>query len=333
MNPMHSHSLALAAGIAALVVSSSAAALAQRTFVASYGSDANPCSVTSPCRSFAVAIANTNSSGEVVVLDSAGYGTVTITQSVTIDAPPGIYAGISVPSGATGVTVNANGELVSLRGLSINGQGGNVGIDFQLGDRLTVERCTVSNLANRGLWLRASSSMAFVSDSTFRYNSPGVEVNSGTVTLDRVRLENNGSSGLLVAPAPFDTAVAIVRDTLASSNVGVGFQANSASGTTARLSANRTSSFANGGYGFRAVGAGTTTVIVSDSSATENLLGGVGSFSAGATTVVTNSAVSRNGGFGFEQSAGASLVSLHNNTVEENVAGATSGTITAATLK
>src|SRR6266571_7551654 len=74
-----------------------AAALAQRTFVsAASGNDANPCTRTAPCRNFQAAIAQTASGGEVIVLDSGGYGTVTINQSVSLIAPPGIYAGISV---------------------------------------------------------------------------------------------------------------------------------------------------------------------------------------------------------------------------------------------
>src|SRR5436853_5663 len=80
---------------------------AQRTFVsAATGNDANPCNRAAPCRNFAAAIAQTASGGEVVVLDSGGYGTVTISQAVSLVAPPGVYAGISVFSG-TGITINA----------------------------------------------------------------------------------------------------------------------------------------------------------------------------------------------------------------------------------
>lgn len=71
----------------------------QRSFVASYGNDANPCSVTLPCRSFNAALAQTVAGGEVIALDSAGYGTMTITQSASVIAPAGVYAGISVFSG------------------------------------------------------------------------------------------------------------------------------------------------------------------------------------------------------------------------------------------
>jgi hypothetical protein len=78
---------------------------AQRTFVASYGLDTNPCSLVAPCRSFGEAIKHTSSGGEVIVLDTAGYGSVVITKPVSIIAPPGIYAGLSVAAG-TGIVVN-----------------------------------------------------------------------------------------------------------------------------------------------------------------------------------------------------------------------------------
>jgi hypothetical protein len=55
-------------------------------------------------------------------VDSGGYGAVTIGKTVSIISPPGIYAGISVFSGA-GVAINAPGATVVLRGLSINCQG------------------------------------------------------------------------------------------------------------------------------------------------------------------------------------------------------------------
>ena len=60
---------------------------AQRTFVASNGVDTNPCTVTLPCRGFTAALLLTNAGGEIIVLDSAGYGSVTINKAVSIIAP------------------------------------------------------------------------------------------------------------------------------------------------------------------------------------------------------------------------------------------------------
>src|SRR5215472_14132910 len=110
----------LIAGFACAVLAASApvaATTAQRTFVASYGSDAHPCSIGQPCRSFGAAITNTSVAGEIVVLDSAGYGPVTIGKSVSIIAPQGVHAGIAVTGSAIGVTVSGVGIDVLLRGL------------------------------------------------------------------------------------------------------------------------------------------------------------------------------------------------------------------------
>ena len=71
-----------------------AAATAQRTFVASYGLTATTafnCSITKPCRAFSEGTGVTNSGGEVIVLDSAGYGPTRITKSVSIIAPAGVH--------------------------------------------------------------------------------------------------------------------------------------------------------------------------------------------------------------------------------------------------
>ena len=121
-----------------------AAAAIQRTFVSGGGLDSNPCTLAAPCRQFSVALANTLSGGEVVVLDSAGYGPVTISQAVTLVAPSGVYAGISVFSG-TGITINAGvSEKVTLRGLTINGLGGTTGIAFNSGGALYLDGIVVS---------------------------------------------------------------------------------------------------------------------------------------------------------------------------------------------
>src|SRR5215831_15892668 len=101
------------------------AATAPRTFVASYGNDTHPCTLTQPCRGFVTAAAKTSAGGEVIVLDSAGYGRVQLFQSISIIAPPGVYAGISVDVDA-GVTVDdsGSGAAVTLRGLTITAAGG-----------------------------------------------------------------------------------------------------------------------------------------------------------------------------------------------------------------
>src|SRR5215469_3807330 len=82
-----------------VALSVSLAQAQQRTFASGLGNDANPCTRIAPCRTIAQALSLTNAGGEVVILDSAGYGAFAITQPVSIVAAPGVYAGISVFSG------------------------------------------------------------------------------------------------------------------------------------------------------------------------------------------------------------------------------------------
>src|SRR5712672_11653 len=93
-----------------------------RTWVSGVGSDANPCSRTAPCKTFAGAISKTAAGGEISVLDPGGFGAVTITKAITLNGD-GTLAGI-LSSITTGVLVNAGAnDVVYLRNLSINGAG------------------------------------------------------------------------------------------------------------------------------------------------------------------------------------------------------------------
>src|SRR2546423_875533 len=72
----------------------------RRSLVSTTGADRNACTRDLPCRNFDAAINNTVAGGEVVALDSGGYGKITsITKSIAIIAPLGIHAAMSVFSG------------------------------------------------------------------------------------------------------------------------------------------------------------------------------------------------------------------------------------------
>src|SRR6266540_270106 len=73
-------------------------------------------------RSFAPAILRTDGGGEIVAVDSAGYGGVAIDRSVAIIAAPGAFAGVTVSSGDA-IAIGASGLDVTLHGLTINGLG------------------------------------------------------------------------------------------------------------------------------------------------------------------------------------------------------------------
>src|SRR5882762_1005645 len=86
--------------------SSAAHAQATRTWVSGVGDDANPCSRTAPCKTFAGAISKTAAGGEIDALDPGGYGTVTITKGITIDGGGGQVASV-LAAGVNGIIVNA----------------------------------------------------------------------------------------------------------------------------------------------------------------------------------------------------------------------------------
>src|SRR5213594_3103765 len=115
--------------IVILAASSAAHAQATRTWVSGVGDDANPCSRTAPCKTFAGAISKTAAGGEIDVLDPGGYGTLTITKSITIDGGTGSGWASTLASATTGFTINipvsANDPLrqVILKHISINGTG------------------------------------------------------------------------------------------------------------------------------------------------------------------------------------------------------------------
>src|SRR5712692_1752508 len=130
---------------------SMAQAQATRTWVSGVGDDANPCSRTAPCKTFAGAISKTAACGEISVLDPGGFGAVTITKSITIDGD-GTLAGILAAS-VNGIIVNAGAtDKVIIRGISINGACSGInGIRFLAGKHLHVENCTIYGFTNNGI--------------------------------------------------------------------------------------------------------------------------------------------------------------------------------------
>jgi len=199
--------------------STSAFAATQRTFVASNGNDANPCSITAPCRGFAAAVTHTTAGGEIIVQDSAGYGPVTITKPVSIIAPLGVYAGISVSSG-TGIVVNHGTGEVTLRNLNITGLGGANGIDFQSGDSLNIEGVVAESFTNAGIRVDpAVSGRIVIKDTISRNNGVyGAYVGSASggiaASIERSRFEGNQFAGVWV----YDQVSAEISDSTFNAN-------------------------------------------------------------------------------------------------------------------
>jgi hypothetical protein len=141
----------LAAAFACAVASTAIAA--PRTFVASWGNDANLCSRSAPCRSFQVAVASTDAAGEVVALDSGSYGPFSIdNKSLSIVVPDGVHAGISVTSGVGIAVTVAPTDRVLLRGLALNATSPSTASAIKLtsAGALAIDRCTLNGTANSG---------------------------------------------------------------------------------------------------------------------------------------------------------------------------------------
>jgi len=216
----------LAVCVIALVCSSAAHAQATRTWVSGVGDDANPCSRTAPCKTFAGAISKTANKGEINCLDSAGFGAVTITKGITIDGQ-GVLAGI-LAAGTNGIIINAAaGDKVIIRNLSINGAGTGInGIRFLAGAQLNVENCVIFGFTTNGIEInKTAGAIVSVKDTNITACTTGVTalttVGFVVGSLDNVRLEAMGN-GLVASTNAFMT----VRNSSIFQNNTNGIQAS-----------------------------------------------------------------------------------------------------------
>src|SRR5207245_1462744 len=173
-----------------LVCSSLASAQATRTWVSGVGDDANPCSRTAPCKTFAGAISKTADGGEINCLDPGGFGAVTITKSIKIDC--GTFPGGILASSASGIIINANSAnaVVTIRNLEINGglptsaggaAGGLNGIRFLSGKFVHLENLHLTGFAGTGtsgncvdVAMSAAGGQLSVENSTFEHCTVGI---------------------------------------------------------------------------------------------------------------------------------------------------------------
>ncbi len=329
------------------------AAAAQRTFVSTSGSDANTasnCSNTAPCRSFGSALTVTDSGGEIIVLSSGGYGPVTINKSVSIVAPEGVYAGISVISG-NGIDIATAGVGVVLRGLTIRGLGGSNGVNMTAGASLTVQNCTLSGLST-GINI-ATGAKVKILDSLLHWNLTGAGISSGaTAVVSHSRFLDN-DYGLYVYSSGASTFTFAEVSHSEASGGTEGFSAEALSGGTARLNiqnsvANKnlygvrlnslassvteaniaTSAFSGNSFNAVRVDAsgGTTRATVSGSLISHTGLDGLAAVGSGAKLVVSGNTIAHND-VGLAQDSSAVLQSTGDNTLSDNTTANTSGTI------
>jgi hypothetical protein len=196
---------------------------ASRTWVSGVGDDANPCSRTAPCKTFAGAISKTAAGGEIDALDPGGFGAVTITKAITIDGGGGQVASVLV-SGTNGIVVQAGpSDVVILRNLRINGIGSGLnGIQFNSGKDLNVENCYIFGFTQNGINItlnQGTQASVHVIDSLLKNNAgtgiraanattPNVQVSVDRtrVILDSVGIDANTNSRVVVHESSAENA-------------------------------------------------------------------------------------------------------------------------------
>jgi hypothetical protein len=298
--------MAATGALAVLLGAGTAHAGSQRTFVSGSGSDANPCSLGAPCRSFAGALVNTLPGGEIYVLDTAGYGAVTINQAVSIVNQTST-AGATATSG-NAITIAAGPtDKVILRGLTIVGANTAAnGVVFTSGGSLSVEDCSISQFAFGGI--------------LFEPNTPA------DLTVSRTRVANlvAGGVGIYINPV-IPTASGEVRATLegieavdtAQAGVFVDGRQSGQSITLYATVANSvlSDSAIDGVHAVTSASGAPTFLMVRDTVITNNGFGT--SSEGGATVAVAHSTISGNGQ-AFFTGGGSTTDSYGDNNVNGN---------------
>jgi hypothetical protein len=290
--------------------SAPAHAQATRTWVSGVGDDANPCSRTAPCKTFAGAISKTAAGGEIDVLDPGGFGALTITKAITIDGGGGQVASVLV-SGTNGFLIAAGAsDVVTIKNCRIQGlRGGNStpgtnAIRFTSGAALLVDNCEIYGFSNLGIDFEPNQATA------------------SSLSVQDTLVFNCAGGGVLVAPTGGGTVgAAITRSRVYTSQFGVKAQDNAKVNVSYSVAGN------NSGNGYVAVSTSAAAEInVFNSAASNNANSGAATAGANAIIRLAYSEITDNG-TGINTSGGGSIGGTSPAT--NNVAGnTTNGTVT-----
>jgi len=255
-------------------------AQATRTWVSGVGSDANPCSRTAPCQTFAGAISKTATGGEINCLDPGGFGTVNITKAITIDC--GHTHGSILAASTNGVIVNGAGIHVTLRGLAINGANTTTGNGVRIlqAGSVTIDDVDIEHFGGtvtngRGVTIETSTANVRVSILNSRLNhlnNSGVHSNptGGNVILsmDNVQIENSANAGIQLRQL---TTAVINRVSSTNSLLGSGITLEL---TTANATVSN-SNFSNNAFGVFNGNGGNPILRLASSTITNNTTDGL----------------------------------------------------------
>jgi hypothetical protein len=290
--------LTAVAALGLMALAAPAHAQASRTWVSGVGDDANPCSRTAPCKTFAGAISKTATGGYIDCLDPGGFGAVTITKSITIQCDEEI--GHVLVSSTNGIVVSIPaGSQVTLRGLSLEGfSSGLNGISFIGQGSLTVQETVIHDFTQNGINFApsgAGTAVLSVSDETLIFNNGN----------------NNTQAGINIAPSGGAVAVANINGVQLTTNQN-GIIANGAGGV-AGLSVRDVHVARNANDGIQVTSAGGTAIgMIDHATLAQNGATGAHSNGAGATILIGNSTVFGNP-TGVSITGGAAMQSFKNN--------------------
>jgi hypothetical protein len=266
--------------LALLATASLAHAQATRTWVSGVGDDANPCSRTAPCKTFAGAISKTAPCGEIDVLDPGGFGALTITKCISIEAE-GVIAGVLVSGTNAFIVAAGAGDTVMIRGLTFDGLGtGLNAIRITTAGKVYIQNCQINNFNTDGIDFEPTNAGAelFVTNTTIRDNGTNANNTSGGIlikpsgsvsanaTLTNVHIQGN-FRGMLVQ----DGAAVTMKDSEAVGNTFVGLNVTT-SGTAGSLFMDQVIAANNGTNGLNTTGA-TSTIRMANSTITGNATG------------------------------------------------------------
>jgi parallel beta helix pectate lyase-like protein len=223
------------------------AALLNRVYVSEVdGNDVPSCGpIKKPCQTFAFSVTQVAAGGRVIVLNTGEYGPVTITKSLTIEAPAGVDAEVA-STGAKAITVAAAvTDVVVLRGLTVKGPG-DAGIFGNTFGSLHIENCVIYDFNNAGVFA-CRAGKVHVKDTTVRDCGSGIEAgfcfpnSTGMIEMlvEHCRVERTRIGGAISAS---DGAQVTVRDTTVSSNQ-FGFSVIAFSGNSAEMTVENSLAF------------------------------------------------------------------------------------------
>jgi hypothetical protein len=297
--------LMLAAIVGVTPLAAPAHAQATRTWVSGTGDDANPCSRTAPCKTFAGAQPKTATGGQIDCLDPGGFGSVTITKSLTIECSHGGGFGSVLVAGGNGIAVNAGATgVVILRGLDLDGLGqtstpAQNGILFTSGLELHVEDCFIHGFQNAAITVTpaGTTNRLYVNRSYLLNSGNGLDVTPSSsaivlAALDSDVIEQN-TSGIDLNGSGASIYATVSNSTIAN-NTGAG---TNSYGLTANVNSsvimNNDVVYGNAGTGVNSNGS-STTVRVGGSTIYQNVVG-VSATNGGILQSYKNNQISANG--------------------------------------